>query len=85
MLNSTDVQRRIEQSYRLQALVAKARGDKRKVVQGVYLTILSRLPTPQEMEIIDRYAGRASGPGTRAAAADLIWALLNTKEFLYRH
>ena len=84
MLNSSDVQRRIEQSARLQAMISRARGDRRQIVRGVYLAILSRLPTAEEMAVVEKYAGR-SGPGSRAAAADLVWALLNTKEFLYRH
>ncbi len=84
MLNSSDVQRRIEQSPRLGALLARSRRDPKKVVENLYLIILSRLPTARELDVIRKYAGR-SGPGTRAAAADLVWALLNTKEFLYRH
>lgn len=86
MLNSSDVQMRIERSPGLGRLIASARGDQKKVVEALYLTILSRLPTPQELDIIREYAGQGrSGPGTRGAAADLTWALLNTKEFLYRH
>jgi len=84
MLNSSDIQRRIERSPRLGALLARSGRDPKKVAESLYLTILSRLPTPQELAVIREYAGR-SGPGTRAAAADLVWALLNSKEFLYRH
>jgi len=50
----------------------------------LYLTILSRLPTDDEWKIAGAYI-QASGGNRRAAAIDLVWALINSAEFLYRH
>jgi Protein of unknown function (DUF1553)/Protein of unknown function (DUF1549) len=86
LLNSTDIQRRIEQSGRLNGLIVRSRGRQDEVIRGIYLVILSRLPTPREVEVVQKYVGAGRrGPGAKAAAADLAWALINTKEFLCRH
>ena len=54
-----------------------------KTLEGMYLTILSRYPTEQEKETaLEYYSGAES---RFAAGTDIVWALLNTKEFIYRH
>ncbi len=55
-----------------------------KSVENMYLTILSRHPTEPEMEVALAY-GRESGLNRRDASIDVAWALLNSKEFIYRH
>jgi len=83
LLNSSHVQRKIEQSRKLQFLL-QSRDNPREVVAGLYLMILSRFPTEEELRIATAYApsGAASG---REAALDTAWALINSAEFLYRH
>jgi hypothetical protein len=53
-------------------------------VAELYLTILSRFPTQEELQVVKEYSqsGAAAGP---EAVADLTWALINSAEFLYRH
>jgi hypothetical protein len=84
LLNSSHIQRKIEQGPRLRAL-AQSRGNPRETVTGLYLTILSRFPTEEELKIVGAYAqsGGAAKGGT--AAVDVAWALINSAEFLYRH
>ena len=84
LLNSSHVQRKITRSWRLRAALDGARRDRRQLVQTLYLGILSRPATPDEMKMSLEYL---QAPGTNAARAaeDLAWALVNTKEFLYRH
>jgi len=107
LLNSSHIQRKIENSPKLQALLQTAATkapkksyksksgkfkkaadtgepkDSREVVTAVYLTILSRPPTPEELSAVAAYAESASSK--RDAAVDLVWALINSAEFLYRH
>ena len=52
------------------------------LVDELYLASLSRLPSKAESESAVRYLG--SGPKA-ARAQDLLWALLNSKAFLYNH
>ena len=82
LLNSTQIQRKLESGPKLQALI-RNRVAPREVVDALYLTILSRPPTPDERRIVAARA--ASGPDGRTAAIDLAWALINSAEFLYRH
>ena len=80
LLNSTQVQRKIEQGPKLQALL-KSRRPPREIVTELYLTILSRPPTDAERAVVAEYA-RAKDA---RAGIDLAWALMNSTEFLYRH
>jgi len=83
LLNSSHIQRKIEQSTRLQSLLQN-RGKPRDTIEGVYLAILSRFPTEDELKVVGAYF-QSAGANRRGAAVDLIWALINSAEFLYRH
>ncbi len=61
-----------------------ARRNPRRGVTGLYLTILARYPTREELQIVQEYARSEAGKGPNAMI-DLTWALMNTTEFLYRH
>jgi hypothetical protein len=83
LLNSSHIQRKIEQGPALQDLM-RSRAKPREVVDTLYLTILSRFPTEEEWKIVA--AHRQAGAGkNREAVIDLAWALINSAEFLYRH
>ncbi|MEA3225163.1 MAG: DUF1553 domain-containing protein, partial [Planctomycetota bacterium] len=84
MLNSSHVQTKIDRSSRLSALVRNAKGKRPKVIGDVYLNILSRYPSQEELAVAEQYL-QTKGLGLRQATSDLVWALINTKEFLYRH
>ncbi len=82
MLNSSHIQRKLEQGPRLRAILVSKRklGGK---VQELYLTILSRFPTQQEQKTVAEYLRPVDGK--RNPAIDIAWALINSTEFLYRH
>jgi hypothetical protein len=83
LLNSTHVQRKIEASPKFQYLIRNAKNPQ-ALVTGLYLMILSRFPTAEELKIVGAYS--PSGPAKgREAVLDLAWALINSAEFLYRH
>ena len=83
LLNSSHVRRKIEQGPKIQTLLRSRSGPKESV-DNVYLSVLSRFPTDEEREIA---LGRALAGGVvgRTAVLDLIWALINSTEFLHRH
>jgi hypothetical protein len=82
MLNSSHIQRKLEQNKKFQTLMTSTKNP-RDVVVGLYLMILSRFPTEQELNVITGYnQGGAKG---RDGAVDIAWALVNSPEFLYRH
>lgn len=82
LLNSTHVQRKIEQSRMVQYL--STRDNQREAISGLYLGILSRYPTEEEFKIAGGYMDKRKGKA-REATVDLAWALINSPEFLYRH
>lgn len=82
LLNSTHVRQKIEASPALAS--GLKRNDPTEIVTELYLRILSRYPTEEELEILREYAKSSEAKG-RGAIVDLMWALLNSSEFLYRH
>jgi hypothetical protein len=84
LLNSSQVQRKIERSNRLNGLVKASRGDVKKLIGMIYLNILSRYPMQNELAAAEKYF-ETKGINRRHAVNDLAWALINSKEFLYHH
>ena len=83
LLNSSHIQRKIEQSPKLQN-IAKAKISPREIVTNYYLTILSRYPTEDEIKTALAYSHYGT-MAEREATVDLAWALFNSDEFQYRH
>jgi hypothetical protein len=84
LLNSTHIQDKIERSWRLNQLIRTAKGNRRTLINSIYLNILSRYPAQAELAAAQKYF-QTKGINARQAANDLTWALINSKEFLYRH
>lgn len=84
LLNSSHIQRKLEQSPKLQSLFSTRGPDSTANVRTLYLAILSRFPTDDELKTVATYAQSRRG-NSREAAVDLAWALINSPEFLYRH
>ncbi|MBI1832650.1 MAG: hypothetical protein HYR84_14515 [Planctomycetes bacterium] len=53
-------------------------------LRELYLSALSRPPTARELADLRAYLA-ARPEATQAAYEDVLWALLNTKEFLFNH
>ncbi|MBN2211461.1 MAG: DUF1553 domain-containing protein, partial [Sedimentisphaerales bacterium] len=84
LLNSTHIQKKIQNSNKLNRLLRSARWRRPVIIDEIYLNVLSRLPLPEEREIAAEYF-QTEDLKVRQAAVDLVWSLINTKEFLYRH
>ncbi len=82
-LNSSHIRKKILDSGKLRNLLKRAKTRKRAVATA-YLTILSRYPTRMEFKAIERYLESGAVQG-QEGAEDIIWALFNSAEFLYRH
>lgn len=83
MLNSSHVLNKIDRGPRLQALLL-ADEPPEAIARKLYLTILSRLPSDDELKRVMTYNQSKVVKG-REGLLDLAWALFNTEEFLYRH
>ncbi len=94
LLNSTHIQTKIVknrkllgQRYTKNAKKKKPQLDWREpeeTVENMYLTILSRYPAAEEAAAAAAYINQ-SGLNRTDASVDLVWALLNTKEFIFKH
>ena len=82
MLNSSHIRQKIEQGPKLKALFRSGRKPD-KIVEELYLTVLSRKPTQEELKTVAEYV--KSGGSRAQASIDVTWALINNTEFLYRH
>jgi hypothetical protein len=82
LLNSSHIRRKIEQSDKLRELL-QAKKKPREIADDLYMTILSRSPTDEELKILNDYSQPKRGG--RRPLVDLAWALINSAEFLYRH
>jgi hypothetical protein len=60
-----------------------AGGDRRRVIEDLYLTALSRRPQPAELQTMSAFVAKQGNPlqGYR----DVMWALLNSAEFVSNH
>jgi hypothetical protein len=84
LLNSTNVQNRIARNWRAQQLVNTSGDGRRGQIRWLYMTLLTREPTPDEVAAVEAHLD-VPGADRRQAAEDVLWALFNSKEFLYRH
>ncbi len=84
LMNSTNLQRRILRSPLLRTIARDSGRNREEAASQVYLLILSRRPTPFELsKAVEYFQGYQAN--FRHAVADIAWALINSKEFLYRH
>jgi hypothetical protein len=67
---------------RLGKLLAKKMSDK-EILNDLYLAALSRLPADEEVKVSLEHIQKATDK--RKAWEDVQWAIINAKEFLFRH
>jgi hypothetical protein len=93
LLNSTNIQQKIDQGPRLKAIFASGRKT-REILDELYLTVLSRFPTQEEAQNAELYTSfkTTARPGAPRPAVkrredwvDIAWSLINSTEFRYRH
>lgn len=81
MLNSPEVLARAA-GPRARQLAADPRPHAERV-RGLYLLALAREPSPAELSLLLPRLTRTGDP--RPAYEDLVWALINSREFLFNH
>lgn len=94
LFNSKEIQEKLAAaSGRAALLAADAKHNDEEKLKELYLLAYSRNPEPEEISLAMNYLGRSvqAKDGTskiadkRQSFEDIIWALLNTKEFLFNH
>jgi hypothetical protein len=64
-------------------VLAKQKLEKYEIVKQLSLRTISRIPTSQEWKLIEQELHNASSP--TEVYRDLLWALINSKEFTFNH
>ena len=83
LLNATTLQEKLARSPWLESL-DKGDRDPEGAVREIYLRVLSREATPAEVEAVLRWSSRFSGyTRFRKTNESLVWALLNSDEFIF--
>ena len=80
-LNSSDIERKITASGRIKRLLQTKAND-RQIVEEFYLAALSRYPTAQETQALMRYL-QHDRTGHFKSVQDVLWAVVNSREFLF--
>lgn len=83
LLNSKEVQDKLKSDTGRAARLSQ-QDDDPQAVADLYLTMFSRPPTSDEMDVAVGYVSERN-TDRKAAFEDLTWALINTKEFLFNH
>ena len=84
LMNSTHVQKKLDRAWRAKAIFKGKPENQRQQLKQLYLTFLSRYPSENELQIAIDYATRPNANRDQAGQ-DIVWSLLNSKEFLYNH
>jgi hypothetical protein len=90
MINAGDIKAKLSSAGGRAARYARETRPDSEKIHELSLAALSREPTMQELLIAQAYLAEA-GVGKAAEAArkerfeDLIWAIMNTKEFVFNH
>lgn len=83
LLNGNTVQSRLKaEKNRLGRLLASKASD-RAILEELYLAGFARLPEAREAEAVLRHVQQSAD--RRQAWEDVLWALINCKEFMYRY
>ena len=82
LMNAPNLHRKVTADQGRAARLAASDKSPSAIVEELYLTIYSRFPTADEAEAVVKIF--AAGADRRQATEDLMWALVNTPEFIFK-
>ncbi|MCX7049535.1 MAG: DUF1549 and DUF1553 domain-containing protein [Candidatus Sumerlaeota bacterium] len=83
-INSDQIEGKLMNSPRLRRMAQAADKNDPGFVEEIYLSALSRPPTKDEKQKMVDFIGRDKTARAQAIR-DMVWAILNTKEFMFIH
>src|SRR5262249_58154177 len=81
MMNSPAVTNRIRPEVGIVQMLLKSGKSDKEITEELFLTALSRTPSQEEVDVAERILRTNRTQG----ASDILWALLNTPEFLLNY
>ena len=82
LMNSPEIGEKIQSRHGLARRLAESEQSPEQIIEELYLTTLSRPSLEEEQKLM--LEAFAVSP-RRQAVEDVLWTLLNTKEFIYNH
>jgi Protein of unknown function (DUF1553) len=83
LINGPTINEKVRNPNNRIGRLLKEKTSEGDMLNELYLSTLSRLPNPENVKVALEHIARA--PDKRKAWEDIEWALLNAKEFLFRH
>jgi hypothetical protein len=84
LMNSTRLQTKLADDKGRVTRLAKSTLSPERIVEELYLAAFSRKPEPDELAVAVK-AINAAGDKKEAAIEDVLWAMLNSAEFVFNH
>lgn len=84
LMNSQSLYNKVTQDSGMAATLAASKKTPEEVVDELYLTIFTRKPSAEEATLAVEYVKKDLN-ARRKAIQDLVWAMLNTPEFVFKH
>jgi hypothetical protein len=84
LLNSQDIHAKLSSGLAKELAADAKRSDEEKVAE-LYYRAFSRPPAPQELRVALAHLSKFDAKTRQAGYEDILWALINTKEFLFNH
>jgi hypothetical protein len=82
LMNAPEIEARLAAPASRTAKLVAIGSNPQEIAAEISLAALGRLPTPEERKIAEDLF--AAGPRGEAAA-DFLWTLLNSRDFLFNH
>ena len=83
LMNSPESVHKIRHRDGRAAKLAKSNMKSDKIIEQLYLTMLSRYPSTKETALMQLAFDESES--RRSAIEDILWTLMNTREFVYNH
>lgn len=83
LMNSAETTAKLQHRTGRVARLAESELSSEQIVEELYLHTLSRLPTSEEQRLMQQAFEATST--RREAVEDILWTLLNTREFVFNH
>jgi hypothetical protein len=84
LLNAKETSSKIQHRDGRARRLANSKSTPSQIIEELFLATINRFPTDEEQKLM-LTAFEGAGSRRRAGSEDVLWALLNMKEFLYNH
>jgi hypothetical protein len=83
LMNSETTTVKLEDRRGRVAMLAASDLSDDQIIEQLYLAAVSRLPTAEEQSLMQKSFSQASS--RQEAVEDILWTILNTREFVFNH